>query len=340
MPYGPTGIYTLPPIYLAIPGTVIIAAQHNSPLEDLGNANNFPRPIVAGGTGATNITSAQQSLSVDGRVVFSQKDAAYTAIPTDNNSTMSFSADVTLALTSVTVLKPNWHMTVIAKGGNVTIDPYGDEMINGAATLVVPKGSECTIYATSSTFFGFLVPIYVAPDPWSFQPLGTLIAANMGVGGFVPPPKDNEAYRYIVLTAGQIAAGGYNEGCLDSELVDGTAPTINATARIILPGSPFLNQSLRLINTERRFLRAGSPGLLQDSQFGSHSHPYSDPGHVHPGVQNSTQSTGRSTNTDQPPAVFSYGNSGVGYTNITIRESGGDETRSRNIGVDYYMRIK
>lgn len=62
MPYNPgTGIYTLPAIYLAVPGTTIIAAQHNTPLEDLEVANNYERPIVAGGTGQNSAVLARGS---------------------------------------------------------------------------------------------------------------------------------------------------------------------------------------------------------------------------------------------------------------------------------------
>lgn len=70
MPRNPsTGIYTLPPIYLAIPGTTIIAAQHNTPFQDLQTDANAPRPVVAGGTGANNVTLAQDNLNVWDRSV-------------------------------------------------------------------------------------------------------------------------------------------------------------------------------------------------------------------------------------------------------------------------------
>jgi hypothetical protein len=98
--------------------------------------------------------------------------------------------------------------------------------------------------------------------------------------------------------------------------------------------------TVRLINTERRFLRAGSPGVVQDSLFAAHGHGVNDPGHVHGGVQNGTQSTGRSTSIDQPPAVYSRGNTAASGTGIWLSNSGGEETRSRNMGVDYYVRIK
>lgn len=70
-----------------------------------------------------------------------------------------------------------------------------------------------------------------------------------------------------------------------------------------------------------------------------HNHGVNDPGHVHGGVQNGQSSTGRSTATDQPPAVYSFGNtwgaatgiwlSGSG-TGISIQAAGGVETRPRN----------
>lgn len=57
-------MYSLPAIYLAVPGTVIISAQHNTPLEDLATANNYARPVIAGGTGSNNATGAATNLNV------------------------------------------------------------------------------------------------------------------------------------------------------------------------------------------------------------------------------------------------------------------------------------
>lgn len=58
MPYNPsTGTYSLPAIYIAIPGTVIIAAQHNVPLEDIATALNqvLLRSGIVQMTGALNM---------------------------------------------------------------------------------------------------------------------------------------------------------------------------------------------------------------------------------------------------------------------------------------------
>ena len=65
MPYNPsTGVYTLPAVYLAVPGTVIVATQHNTPLTDLQTAQNYERPVIAGGTGAGTASAARTNLGV------------------------------------------------------------------------------------------------------------------------------------------------------------------------------------------------------------------------------------------------------------------------------------
>lgn len=60
----PTYTYTLPPIYLAIPGTTITAAQHNEPLEDIASTFNSIQPVVWGGTGAGTEAGARASLGL------------------------------------------------------------------------------------------------------------------------------------------------------------------------------------------------------------------------------------------------------------------------------------
>jgi hypothetical protein len=183
-------------------------------------------------------------------------------------------------------------------------------------------------------------------DPWACQPLGTLIYANMGVSGFVPP-STNKAYKYILLSAG---ASAYNGTMIIGETISGSEPNLFASGTINLPGSPFHGQPVRLINTERRFLRPGSPGTLQDGQIQSHVHtgttaesgwhehelPSSlwsnDPGgNKVPGVQDGyyNQNIGgrRTLGAGQHAHVF------------TTNATGGDETRVRNIGVNVYMRI-
>lgn len=59
---GPNGTYTLPAIYLAIPGSTIVVDQHNTPLQDIANTFNTVQPIDYGGTGADNAADALANL--------------------------------------------------------------------------------------------------------------------------------------------------------------------------------------------------------------------------------------------------------------------------------------
>jgi hypothetical protein len=60
----PSYTYTLPPVYLAIPGTTIITTQHNDPLEDIAATFNSAQPVVWGGTGATSAAGARTALGL------------------------------------------------------------------------------------------------------------------------------------------------------------------------------------------------------------------------------------------------------------------------------------
>lgn len=79
-------------------------------------------------------------------------------------------------------------------------------------------------------------------------------------------------------------------------------------------------------------------GSYQDSDNKSHNHGVNDPGHVHGGVQNGTASTGRSTSVDQPPAVYSFGNTWGATTGIWLSASGGAESRPRNVAMNYIIK--
>lgn len=176
-------------------------------------------------------------------------------------------------------------------------------------------------------------------DPWAFFPLGFPFPLMTHIPGISPPPTDNPLYRYVLLTAGQSGIGGYNNGVLTSESVSGSAPLVNATAVISLPGSPIDGESIRLVNTERRFIRPGdTAGSVQDDAYQEHSHgaiahnvrtwqPVAGAGIV-PVVQVD------GTNTD-PNLRGTTGSQA--YNNGAPRVS--TETRPRNIWLTHYMRV-
>ncbi len=180
----------------------------------------------------------------------------------------------------------------------------------------------------------------IVADPWETQPVGVPVPQWFGLPNTGYIAKDNPRYRYIILSGGAAGAGGFNEGIITSEVVTGTWPNIDAYGTINFPSSPFHGSVVPLINTSRMFLRPGSGGTQQYFAMQAHSHGVNDPGHVHGGVQNGQSSTGRSTALDQPPAVFSFGNTWGAATGIWLSNTGEEETRPRNIGLQYVMRIK
>lgn len=169
---------------------------------------------------------------------------------------------------------------------------------------------------------------------WALQPIGVPIALSTHIAGVVEPPTD-QAYRYIKLTAGLTGAGQYNNGVLTSESVSGTAPLVLATAVISLSGSPLNGQTVDLINTERRFLRAyDTAGTKMMDAFQGHRMNNLDgafwinkAGGVVGG--GSSYNLG-GTNTTGDPVTDG--------TNGTPRIA--NETRGKFIGETYYMRIK
>ncbi|MGH8485256.1 MAG: hypothetical protein ACRESP_12745, partial [Pseudomonas sp.] len=166
-------------------------------------------------------------------------------------------------------------------------------------------------------------------DPWEYMPIGVPIPLMTHLGAALPPT--NKAYRYVKLTA----ADAYNAGVLTGESVSGAAPLVLASATVSLAGSALNGQSVSLINTERRVLRAGQSGLLEDDQFQSHRQASLVANFVTNAGLNaapgSTVAGGVNTST-------TTGNPVTDTVNGTPRA--GIETRAKSIGVTYFMRVK
>lgn len=65
MPRNLSGVYSLPSGSLVTDGVDdILATQHNTPLEDIESDMNAARPVVAGGTGASNAADARANLGL------------------------------------------------------------------------------------------------------------------------------------------------------------------------------------------------------------------------------------------------------------------------------------
>jgi hypothetical protein len=168
---------------------------------------------------------------------------------------------------------------------------------------------------------------WISGDPYIFQPIGVPFATNVGLGGTGTPSNAGRA-KYIKLTAGLTA--GYNSGLIGSESTTGSAPLILSFATITLAGSPLVGSVVRHINTEGRILRpSASPGTLQDDAVQGHIHVVNLDGTA-PSGAGGAGGTGGSTNRNTGSPV-SDGTNGPPRT--------ANETRMRNWGTEYYMRI-
>jgi len=206
----------------------------------------------------------------------------------------------------------------------LAISDFGESLIM-AADAAAARLSIGALGATGAeTKNGVLTfadsPVVPADFCWMTKAIGEPFPLRDDLAGVVVPPTDNAAYRYIKLTA----ADAYNTGILTSESVSGSAPDVIATAVISLTGSPINGLTVNLLNTERRFIRAGSSGTVEADTFKAHIHGFN--GNVP--LLNIGGSEG-----DGPIA----GNrAATGATNST----GGTETRPKNQGATFYMRIK
>lgn len=175
-------------------------------------------------------------------------------------------------------------------------------------------------------------------DVWLSKPIGEPFAIWDHIAGVPTPPTDNAGYRFIRLTA----SDSYNTGVLASESVSGAAPLVQATAVISDSGSPLNGQTVRLINTERRFVRPGSSGTVEADALQNIT------GTLYGRVNRSifgAWTAGAFARTD--PTVIGYNDAGPsldGHSSVTFDASRvartADETRVKNIGATYYMRIR
>lgn len=150
---------------------------------DIGGIGILGTNAVSNFDDAFRTSMAQLRSGVDGKVVYASKSGNYTALAADNNAVHRYTATATVTLTAAATLAANWHYTVIADGGAVTIDPNGSETINGATTLVVPNGTSAKIICDGSNFFTVF-----KPTPWEFIATVNVSAAStadvIGLGAY------------------------------------------------------------------------------------------------------------------------------------------------------------
>lgn len=120
------------------------------------NASGFNNPVneSQGGTDATTFAQARLNMSL--AHLFNGQPGNYLAVATDLNKFIHFTGagPYTLTLTPAGTLGNQWQ-TVVRNdtAANLTIDPNGGELINGAATLTLEVGQAITITCDATGFY-------------------------------------------------------------------------------------------------------------------------------------------------------------------------------------------
>ncbi|WP_226920935.1 hypothetical protein [Pseudomonas brassicacearum] len=247
----------------------------------------------------------------------------------------------------------NYDILPVSKGGTGITDlsAFMQGMLNdpdAAAGRLTLSSAKSGANADITSLTGLTTPLSVAQggtgrnviDPWAFQPLGVPLPILFDTAGNTPP--QNQTYKYIKLTA----SDAYNAGLLTSETVSGSAPLVEATAVISLAGSIFNGATVALINTDRSFIRAGSPRVKQNDALQNITGSFQQR-RLTDGTAPMYSGVGALSVTNASGIAAARSTAGVGATlasDITTFDASAvvrtdTETRSKNIGATYYMRI-
>jgi len=239
------------------------------------------------------------------------------------------------------VLRPGGYRATSSNSGlpdgwtaaTLWVEMYNNTVAIVTATCYTPSGRRgekaVRVYANATAPTDWLLD-GGERSTWLSQPIGVPIPVFDHIDGVELPPTDDTRFRYIKLTADD----DYNDGVLTSESVTGSAPLVVATAIIDDADSPLDGQSVHLINTERRALRAGDSGIAQEDAFQGHWHEILGQQSV---VSNSSSGQvfmNGTANTVMQSKAATPISDGVNGTPRTA-----NETRMKNLGATYLLRI-
>jgi hypothetical protein len=201
----------------------------------------------------------------------------------------------------------------------------------------VRTGAGFDIYVTNDSGLVVAYPLNTQGDTWLAKALGEPFVIWTHWPGVEIPPTDNPNYRYIKLTA----SDSYNDGVLTSESVSGSAPLVQATAVIDYPASPFDGETVRLINTEGRVIRAGNSGTVEADAIQNIVGEFSRDGTT--GITNFPSSLTGPFTAGTPKTLINASIAGATYAvkfdaSLVVRTA--NETRMKNIGAEYFVRIR
>lgn len=302
------------------------------------------KPLLAQGTGKTQVVRLNLTVTSTANVVLKIDPAVVLATRQYVDERIIEVLPATRAAGTYTKVTTNARGVVVSGSSPTTMVGYGitdaytksqtDNLLSTKAPVVSPAFSGIPVADTASlgnktsqlatTLFvdNTLVAALRALDPWANFPIGVPVPVTFGAA---EPPADRD-YRYVKLSA----TDAYNTGVLTGEVITGVAPLVVAYARITLAGSPIYGNTIYLVNTERRYIRPGMAGSIENDQMQGHAFPSG--GYAgSQGVVLDTWPNGVVT-AGQIAPIVTDGVNGVPRV--------GSETRPKSIGANYYMRIK
>lgn len=156
-------------------GTVLTATIYNADHQNhITNATSLNTGLagrtIVGTTGRIAVSNGDGiagNPTIDTINTYSTKSGTYTLVAADRGTDFRFTATATANLTAAATMGSGFRTTIFADGGAVTIDPAGAELVNGAATLVIPQESLAFLYCDGSAWFATLVSSVAGNNTWA-----------------------------------------------------------------------------------------------------------------------------------------------------------------------------
>ncbi|MBV7408209.1 hypothetical protein [Maritimibacter sp. DP1N21-5] len=210
-----------------------------------------------------------------------------------------------------------------------------DALVTWIVSELVPK-SNLNFDWLAGAIGGDTETILDALGTFAIMPIGMPFPVWDHLTGAVVPSNAG-TQKFIKLTAGLTGAGQFNEGLLASESVTGSAPLVVATAQIV--GGPMTGQTVSLINTEGRYIIAGTTsGVVRMDQMQQITGTLPD--NAWGGISGASGAFSRVAGSNSRGATGSGGDNNLSFNSANSPNARtGTDTHGKDISATFYMRV-